>query len=497
MNLSRYTLNKISSEEVSVPDVDIFELPEKVLQFGTGVLLRGLPDFFIDKANSMGIFNGRVVVVKSTSKGDTAAFEKQDGLYTLCERGVVDAKKIESNRINSSISRVLTAQTQWKQVLALAKNKDIQIIISNTTEAGIKLVNEDVNGYPPVSFPGKLLAFLYERFKVFKGDEKRGFVIIPTELILENGKKLETIVLELAHLNSLEPEFIEWIEKCNFFCNSLVDRIVTGMPDEKIRTEIENELGYKDDLLTVSEVYRLWAIEGDSKISKICSFADADEGVVIEPNIELQRELKLRLLNGTHTLTCGLAFLAGIDTVQHAMENKFSETFIENLMRNELSPSIPYDIQQDVKDQFISKTLDRFRNPHINHQWKSITFNYTAKMKMRCIPLLVNYYKKNENAPPLFSLGFAAYIYFMKALTQDGKAFYGQFNGVSYLIEDEMAEKFFLFWKNNSTDELVNNILQSISLWDYDLSTLPGFSKAVTKDLIGIMEKGVMKILKN
>src|SRR6185437_1767652 len=224
-------------------------------------------------------------------------FDSQDGLYTLCEKGIIDGKKIEKNTINSSISRVLTAQNDWKQILECAKNKDLKIIISNTTESGIRLMSDDISHYPPVSFPGKLLAFLYERFKLFNGDDQSGFVIIPTELILDNAKKLEAIVLELAHLNSLEPEFIEWIEKSNFFCNSLVDRIVTGMPDEKIKNKIEDELGYRDELLTVSEIYRLWAIEGDDKIKKICSFADVDDGVVIANNIELQREIKLRLLN--------------------------------------------------------------------------------------------------------------------------------------------------------------------------------------------------------
>src|SRR5690606_3916853 len=129
-------------------------------------------------------------------------------------------------------------------------------------------------------------------------------------------------------------------EKYNYFCSSLVDRIVTGIPDEKIKAGIENELGYKDELLTVSEVYSLWAIEGDEKIKNILSFSKVGDGMVIEPNIDLHRELKLRLLNGTHTLTCGLAFLAGYRTVHDAMEDKLSSTFIEDLMKNEIAPSI-------------------------------------------------------------------------------------------------------------------------------------------------------------
>ena len=495
MKLSRYTLKNISSENVVVPDEEIFKLPEKVLQFGTGMLLRGLPDYFIDKANRQGVFNGRIVTVKTTSRGDTAAFDKQDGLYTLCERGIIDRQKIEENIISSSVSRVLIAQKDWGEILECAHNPNLKIIISNTTEVGIQLANDDIRHYPPVSYPGKLLAFLYEKFIAFNGSEDSGLVIVPTELILENGKKLESIVLELAHLNSLEDDFIEWLEKSNFFCNSLVDRIVTGMPDKEIKTAIENELGYTDELLIVSEVYSLWAIEGDKKIKDILSFAEADEGVVIEPNIELHRELKLRLLNGTHTLTCGLAFLANCDTVQHAMEDENIANFISGLMKNEIAPSIPYEIDEATKQIFISKVLDRFRNPHINHYWKNITLNYSSKLCLRCIPLLINYYKKNETVPQLFSLGFAAYLYFMKAVKQNGKDFFGEFNGEPYLIEDEMAEKFYYLWNKKPVDVIVKEVLKNESLWDCDLTRLPGFQETVTENLNSIITNGMKATL--
>jgi len=491
MKLSRYNLKNITSEKVTLPEEEIFELPEKVLQFGTGILLRGLPDYFIDGANKVGIFNGRIVVVKSTSKGDTSAFDKQDGLYTLCERGIQNGNKVEEDIICSAISRVLNAHDEWSEILKCAHNEELKIIISNTTEVGIQLVKDDIRQYPPVSFPGKLLAFLYERFTTFKGSEDSGLVIVPTELILDNGKKLESIVLELAHLNSLEDDFIEWVEKKNYFCNSLVDRIVTGMPDKEIKTAIENELGYKDELLIVSEVYSLWAIEGDEKIKNILSFAEADEGVLIEPNIEVHRELKLRLLNGTHTLTCGIAFLAGYDTVQHAMADKNFSTFIEDLMRNEIAPSIPYKIKNATKQDFISKVLDRFKNPHINHHWKSITLNYTSKMRVRCIPLLIDYYKTNNSVPQLFALGFAAYLYFTKPVKNNNKEYYGQFNDADYLIEDPSAAMFYELWKKNSVEGVVNEVLKDISIWGSDLTELSGFQKAVTENLNSIINKGM------
>lgn len=495
MKLCRETLPSVSTAKVAVPCENIFSLPEKVLQFGTGRLLRGLPDYFIDKANKAGLFNGRIVMVKSTSRGDATDFQEQDGLYTLCERGIVGGEKTSINIINASVSRVLTAQNEWEQVLECAHNKKLAIIISNTTEAGIQLVNDDIHSYPPISFPGKLLAFLYERFIAFHGSKDSGLVIVPTELILNNGKELESIVTRLAQLNSLGDDFIEWMRLCNYFCNSLVDRIVTGMPDKEIQNAIEKELGYTDELLIISEVYSLWAIESDEKIKNVLSFAEADDSVVIEQNIDLYRELKLRLLNGTHTLTCGLAFLANYSTVQKAMEDKISEWYIAVLMRNEIAPSIPLEINDSVKTAFISKVLDRFRNPHIHHHWINITLNYSAKMKLRCIPLLINFYRKYEDVPQLFALGFASYLYFMKSVKQNGKEFYGEFMNELYLVQDDMAEKYHVLWKTHLPEDLVTEVLKDVSFWEHDLSQLPGFQQAVTGYLNSIMINGMKATL--
>src|SRR5690242_963719 len=192
MILNKDNLKKIPAAAGWImPDSSLFELPEKVLQFGTGVLLRGLPDYFIDKANRDGIFNGRIVVVKSTGKGDGSAFDRQDNLYTLCIRGIGNGKQVEENIVCSAISRVLTATGHWKEILQCARNPELRVIISNTTEAGIQWVDEDIHLLPPASFPGKLLSFLYERYQAFNGAADSGMVIVPTELIPGNGELLK------------------------------------------------------------------------------------------------------------------------------------------------------------------------------------------------------------------------------------------------------------------------------------------------------------------
>ena len=495
MKLSKYTLKNIVSDNIVVPNTTLFELPEKVLQFGTGVLLRALPDYFIDKANRQGLFNGRIVVVKSTTQGGTDGFDKQDSLYTLCVRGFQQGQTVEENIINSSISRVLSAADQWEQILECAHNQNMQVIISNTTEVGIQLVNEDIRRHPPVSFPGKLLAFLYERFQAFGGSELSGMVIIPTELISDNGKKLESIILELAHLNGLEEDFIEWLENHNHFCSSLVDRIVPGKPDAAMLSSLEQELGYNDQLLIMSEVYRLWAIEGGEQVKNILSFADADEGVIIAPDITIYKELKLRLLNGTHTLSCGLAFLAQLVSVKDAMDNETISSFMNDLMLNELAPAIPYEVSPDVAADFGGKVLDRFRNPKIKHLWINITVQYTSKIKMRIVPLLLSHYRQNKSAPELIALGFAGYLLFTRPVKKEGEKYWGVSDGQEYVIQDESAASFMKRWNNFAPPELVKEVLSDIELWGENLFVLPGFYESVLKKLNLLMNNGVIEVI--
>lgn len=494
MRLSTGNLKNINVPGLQMPGMEIFELPTKVLQFGTGVLLRGLPDYFIDKANRQGIFNGRVVVVKSTDTGSADDFAKQDGLYTIYSKGIEDGKEVSEQVICSSISWVLSAAKDWAAILKLAASPDLQIIISNTTEVGIQLVEEDINQQPPLSYPGKLLAVLYERYKAFDGSAVSGLVIIPTELITDNGKKLKSIVLDLARFNKLPGKFINWVENHNTFCNSLVDRIVPGKPPKELAATLEEERGYTDNLHIMSETYCLWAIEGDERIASILSFCKADDRVVITPDIEIYRELKLRLLNGSHTLSCAVAIISGLDTVKEAMDNASFSKFITGLAYKEIIPSIPYRIEPEVAVDFARKVLDRFRNPHIRHEWLSISMQYSTKIKMRVIPLLLNYYKLKNTVPANMALGFAAFIRFMRIEKQEDGTYKGSINTRKYSVTDSQAGYFAQVWENRDANQVVEKILSNKNLWDTDLTILPGFKEEVSKNLKRIMAAGEKEI---
>lgn len=177
------------------------------------------------------------------------------------------------------------------------------------------------------------------------------------------------------------------------------------------------------------------------------------------------------------------------------MGDVYMEKYIADLMLREIAPSIPYETDDNTVHIFITRILDRFRNPYIDHFWKNIALNYTQKIKTRCIPILINHYRNNQAVPELFALGFAAYLAFMKPLRQNGREFFGDFNGQSYLIEDETADRFYEMWQNFPLNEIAEEALGDTAIWGTDLRTFPGFTQSVRNKLNSIFINGMKNTL--
>lgn len=498
MQLNIQSLPFINTSAIEVPEAALLTLPEKVLQFGTGVLLRGLPDYYIDQANKRGVFNGRVVVVKSTSKDNTDSFSKQNGLYTTLIKGIAEGKQVDKKIINAAISRVLNAGEDWHEVILFATSPELEIIISNTTEVGISLLKESIFSNPPKSFPAKLLAVLWERYKKFGGDAEKGLVIIPTELVSENGKLLKSILNELAIFNQLDEAFIHWLNNANDFCNSLVDRIVPGKLSSEKKSIEESLLGYQDELMILCEPYSLWAIESSNKKTReILTFAKPNPTVKVVSDINLFKELKLRLLNGTHSFTCALAIFCGFDTVIQAMQDNYFKQFVQRLMLEEIKPLI---ISETISEQnaqiFAEQVIDRFSNENIEHKWINISMQYSSKMAIRNIPLFFKNSAMNRELPNYMMLGFAAYLLFVKTEKDANGLYYRTIENKTYQINDEKAELIYHYWFGKNTFEAVNDILSDISLWGKNLHEIDGFCNRTIDLIESIQHNGVLKSLK-
>ena len=277
---------------------------EKVIQFGEGGFLRGFADWILQITDEKTDFNGNAVVVQPIEKGMCDMLEKQDCVYTHVMRGLRDGVPTVDKKIINVISRTVKPYDDYEAYLALAENPDFKVVVSNTTESGIAYDPSDkLDDKPQKSFPGKLTALLYKRFSLGLG----GFVFLPCELIEKNGATLRSIVLKYADDWNLGDDFKKWIETDNTFCNTLVDRIVTGYPrDEKI------DLGYEDNMVNTSELFHLWVIEGSKDILNTIPLDKTGLNIIVTDNLDMYRTRKVRILNGAHTSMIPYAMLEGI-----------------------------------------------------------------------------------------------------------------------------------------------------------------------------------------
>ena len=245
--------------------VKTVERPIKVLQFGEGNFLRAFVDWIVDNLNEKGGFNGNVMMVQPLARGMGDMINDQKGLYTTCLRGIQNGKPVEEFRQITSVAGCINPYSDYESFIAQAENPDLRFIISNTTEAGIAYHEGDkLDDKPQTSFPGKVCAFLYRRYKAFDGDASKGLIMIPCELIDKNGDNLKKIVLQYAAEWNLEKGFTDWLVNACDFCNSLVDRIVPGYPRAEADAICE-KLGYKDNLIDTAEIFLLWVIECHEK----------------------------------------------------------------------------------------------------------------------------------------------------------------------------------------------------------------------------------------
>lgn len=475
-------------------------LPVKVIQFGEGNFLRGFMDWMVHELNKKSLFNGKVIVVQPRSQDKIPVINSQDGLYTVVLKGFEQGKIVNKCEIVSSISRGINIQQNWLELLQVATSKEIRFIFSNTTEAGLTYLHEEYDpATAPISFPGKLTALLYHRFSMLREVPQSGLVIIPCELVEENGKVLKDIVLQHANDWSLPKEFVQWVEKENYFCSTLVDRIVTGYPKDDIE-EYEEKLGYKDQLLTVGEPYHFLAIDAPSEIAKEIPFEKAGLNVKWG-DITPYREIKVRLLNGPHTMTAAVGYLAGINTVLEIMEDELFATFIKRAMLNEIYPTVK--INDSEKKQFAEAVIERFMNPYNKHYLTDIGLSSISKFKVRVLPCLVDYVKQYGKLPKMMTFSLAGLIAFNRAFKVEGSNFFGNREGIEYFICDnqDVLAAFSKVWSRYDGTELgqrklVNEVLGNVDIWGQDLNKIEDLTETVSSHLGDILKIGMKSSLK-
>ncbi|MDR2532709.1 MAG: tagaturonate reductase [Oscillospiraceae bacterium] len=445
--------------------------PEKVLMFGEGAFLRAFACYAIDNMNRKGLFGGNVTIIQPIPEGKIELLRKQEGLFTIVARGLENGEKTVKTSLVTCVSDYINPYDDYSNYIKRARNPELRFIISNTTEAGISYrAGESINDMPQASFPGKVTAFLYERFVFFNGDKKKGIIFLPCELIENNGAKLKELVLIYANEWGLSEDFIRWIDESCIFTNTLVDRIVAGYPHTEA-DKICNKLGYRDELLNACELFYFWAIEGPGQIRKELPLDKTGLNVVFSENITPYRLRKVRLLNGAHTCLAPAALLCGYKTVGEATEDVTFKKYLDRAIFKEIIPTL--DINRNVLEGFAKAVFERFSNPYIRHELLGITLNCVSKFKTRVLPTILEYQRRFGELPPILTFSFAALIAFYK-------------NGGRFKLTDE--ERDIVFLRDNKLDIIFKNISGA---WDVDISGNLQLQSAVEESFYFIKKHGV------
>lgn len=472
--------------------MDYQEYPERIIQFGEGNFLRAFVDWMVHEMNEKADFESSVVLVQPIERGMVDMINEQDGLYTLVLKGLRNGMPTEETQLIQSVSRGINPYADYDAYLKLAENPEMRFVVSNTTEAGIAFNQEDnLDMAPPKSFPGKLTALLYHRFKTFGNDASKGFIILPCELIDRNGDNLKKCVLQYVELWQLGTEFQSWLLEANVFCNTLVDRIVPGYPADTAK-DIEAKAGYEDKIIVEAEPFHLWVIEGPEWIKDELPAHKADLNVLFVNDMTPYRTRKVRILNGAHTVLTPVAYLCGIETVREGIEHKLVGEYLSQTIATEIIPTL--DLSKEELVAFADSVDERFRNPYIKHSLMSISLNSISKFKARVLPSLLGYQQEKGNVPSKLSFALASLI-----------AFYRGKNGYKTikLVDEEyiltLFKNLWVSYDNNeiTSKQLVAAFLSDKTIWGEDLTEAQGLVAKVSAYLDDILQFGMLYALDN
>ncbi len=464
--------------------------PVKVVQFGEGNFLRAFVDYMIDIANEQGRFDGDIVLVKPISFGNLDNFHSQDCQYTVSLRGIVDGEAKVINRQVTSVADAVAAYEEYDKYMELAGINALRFVVSNTTEAGIVFDAQDrFELTPPESFPGKLTKFLYHRFELFHGDPDKGLVMLPVELIDDNGIMLKKCVMQLTALWNLGEEFKSWVENSCVFTSTLVDRIVTGYPKDTEAIEWE-KLGYEDRIMVTGEPFALWVIESPKDISKELPLPEAGLPVIFTDNQKSYKQRKVRILNGAHTSFVLASYLCGNDIVKQSMEDEDIRNFMTRTIYDEVIPTLT--LPEEELKAFAEEVVNRFNNPYVKHALLAISLNSVSKWRARCMPSLLGYAEKFGELPKHLTFSLAALMAFYHGTEIRDKALIGHRDGQEYRIMDDM--EVLTFFRDHCEEEsrvFAEAFLGQENFFGQDLNRVAGLTEAVTGYLEDIRKNGM------
>jgi fructuronate reductase len=358
---------------------------------------------------------------------------------------------------------------------------DLAIVSLTVTEKGYclaggeldtanpEIIHDLANRHEPQTAIGALVEALYRRRE--KGLD--GFTILSLDNLPSNGVTCRKAVM--SFVQKIDPDLAGWIEKNVTFPCSMVDRIVPALTDES-RELIRERLGFDDPNGIVCEPFRQWVIEDNFVKGR----PDWDEvGAQFAPDVEPFENMKLRMLNGTHSTMAYLGYLSGYETIAETIADPDFKTLVYDAMTREIAPTVEVDADLMA---YRDALIHRYSNGMLKHRTWQIAMDGSQKLPQRLLNTIRDRFKAGEPAIRL-CLGVAAWMRYVSGTDEEG-------NEID--VRDPMAERLVFLGKQakHNPEAMAAAYLGLHEIFGDDLPNTARFRRQVTMHLSHLLSEG-------
>lgn len=417
--INNNVLQSIDNTVIRLPQYDRSALKSGIVHLGIGAFHRAHQAFYTEAVlNQMGGDWGITgCSLRSASVKNQLA--EQDGLYTLVERGPAG----ESFQVVGAVQRVMVGPDNPSALVALMASEQTKIVSLTVTEKGychdpatgnLNLSHPDIQhdlAHPeqPKSAIGYIVAALQQRQQAGLSS----FTVLSCDNLPNNGEVLEKVVLQ--YCERISPEVKEWVSTHTKFPSTMIDRIVPATT-ESDRADLEAKVGYRDEGMVVAEPFTQWVIE-DNFCSKRPEWEKV--GALLVKDVTAFEKMKLRLLNGSHSMLAYTGYLAGFETISDVMTEPAFVQLCKTFMDTEAGPTVNTPEGFDI-EEYKLQLRDRFSNPGLKHRTWQIAMDGSQKLPQRLLETLREQLASGGSIE-VISLAIAAWFKYVSAVDDAGQ----------------------------------------------------------------------------
>lgn len=462
-------MNTIASatlpDSVKRPRYDRSHLQSRIVHFGFGAFHRAHQALLTDRVlNEQGGDWGICEISLFSGDKLMSDLRAQDHLYTVLEKGATGNQAYIIGAVNECLNAKLDGM---EAIIEKFCEPQVAIVSLTITEKGYcidpatgkldthneRIIHDLENPHQPHSAPGLLVEALHRR-------RERGlapFTVLSCDNIPDNGHVVRQAVVGMAQKRS--PELAQWISEQVTFPATMVDRIVPAATDESL-AEIADALGVQDPCAISAEPFIQWVIE-DNFVAGRPAWETA--GVQLVDDVQPWEQMKLRMLNGSHSFLAYLGYLAGYQHISDCMQDSHFRQAARQLMLQEQAPTLR--ITGVNLEEYADSLIERFSNPALKHRTWQIAMDGSQKLPQRMLES-IRWHLANGGDWSLLALGVAGWMRYVSGVDEKGEAID---------VRDPLSEKIGERVENSAPENRVDALLALQAIFGADLPQNPIF----------------------